>query len=274
VLFGVCKQEGDGVTPSGTAVDLSACPQCGVTLAWDYWRYNHIGHARCECGFESPAPGYAATSIDAEAARVTIDAAGRPVTCHLLNDNIVNVYNQVAVVAVLDCMGVALERIAVAFDDLAPPTSRYTASQVGGVTLVRHLVKGAVAVACSRTFQYVMSMPGTKAVVLNIDDANDVKYDCQNNCWIYETDYEYFVSPDLKQIVIGGARRYDHALRLALAGVDPGIIETTPDDCGAGALVNLDGIETLINLHSLINSPTVGNAVQADLVARLERAAA
>jgi len=275
VLFGIGQLPGDGTTPHGTAIDLSACPQCGTTLAWDYWRYNHIGHARCPaCDFESPKPCYAVTAVDTSAQRVTVDAAGHVFTCRLLSDNIVNVYNQVAVVAVLDCLGVPIDRIAAAFDHLAPPATRVTISHVGPVTIVRHLVKGAVAVACSRTFQYVMSFPGKKAVVMNIDDAHDVKNDCQNNCWLYETDYEYFVSPDLKQIVVGGVRRYDHALRLMMAGVDPAIIVTNPDEARSGELVNLDGVDVVINLHSLYNSPTTGDAVQAQLVSRLEGAKA
>jgi len=273
VLFGVGPMPTDGKVPQGSAIDLSACPQCGVPLLWDYWRYNHIGHAHCPaCGFESPKPDYCVTAIDAAAGQVSIDATGRSITCHLLNDNIVNVYNQVAVAAVLDCLGVPLDRIAACFDHLTPPTSRYLISQVGGVTLVRHMVKGAVGVAGSRTFQYVMSMPGNKVIVMDVDDAHDVVNDCQNNSWLYDTDYEYLADPSLKQIVVGGVRCYDHALRLVMAGVDPSIIVTTTDERHAGKLVDLTGIDTVINLHSLYNYATTGNAVQAELIARLEGA--
>jgi len=270
VLFGIGPLPTDGTTPHGAEVDLSACPQCGVTLTWDYWRYNHCGHARCPaCGLESPYPRYAVTAIDTEAGQVTVDAAGHVFTCRLIDDNIVNVYNQAVVVAVLDQLGVPIDRIAAAFDHLAPPASRVTISHVGNLTIVRHLVKGAVPVACSRTFQYLMSFPGAKAVAMDIDDAHYVKHDCQNNCWLYETDYEHFVNADLKQIVVGGVRRYDQALRLMIAGVDPAIIVTNPDESRSGELVDLDGIDTVINLHSFFNAPTTGEAVQAQLMERV-----
>lgn len=271
VFFGVARQPGDGNTPSGSAIDLLACPQCGATLAWDFWRYNHIGQAHCPtCRFASPSPDYAVTQVDQATQRVTFDAAGQVINAHLLNDNIVNFYNQAAVVAVLDKLGVTPQQIATVFDHLAPPTSRFTLSQAGGVTIVRHLVKGSVAVACSRTFQYIMAMPGTKALVMNIDDMDDVRADCQNNCWLYETDYEYLNDPSLKQVVVGGVRCHDHALRLRLAGIDPSLIVTTTSERETADLVNLDGIERVFNLHSLHNSAATGNPVQARLVDRLE----
>ena len=275
VFFGIDRLPGDGNTPSGVAVDLAACPKCGTPLTWDYWRYNHIGHAHCEaCGMASPNADYRVTSVDYAAQRVTIDVNGREITSHLLNDNIVNIYNQVAVTAALDCLGMPLPQIAAAFDHLAPPASRFIVDQVGDVKVVRHLVKGAVGVACSRTFQYVMSLPGNKAVVMNLDDAHDVVNDCQDTSWLYDTDYEYFANPSCKQIVIGGQRRYDHGLRLEIAGVDPAIIMTTPDEQETANLLNLDGIDTVINLHSLYNTATAGLPVQQRLLEKLSANAA
>lgn len=284
VLFGVGPLPSDTTTPTGVARDLVICPQCDTTLVWDYWRFNHIGHAHCpSCGFSSPTPDYCVARVDIDetvpngaqdnpeaTGSLTIDAAGRILQTRMLNDNIVNIYNQVAVVAVLDQMGIPLERIRLAFDHLAAPATRYNARQIGAVTLVRQLTKGLVGVACSRAFHYIMSMPGSKAIVMNIDEVTDAHDDCENTCWIYDADYEYLADPSVRQIVVGGVRRYDQALRLAIAGVDPGIIETIPDEKQGADKVNLNGIQRVYNLHSVHNAISTGDAVEARLIGRLE----
>ena len=269
-LFGVEQLPSDTTEPRGVALDLTVCPMCGTTLVWDFWRFNHIGHAHCPaCGFASTPPEYAVTSVDYSHERITMNLRGRDLTCHLLNDNIVNIYNQIAVCTTLDLVGIPLDRIGEAFDHLAAPATRYSAQQVGQVTLVRQLTKGLVGVACSRAFHYIMAAPGTKALVMNIDEVTDAKDDCENTCWIYDADYEFLADPSLKQVVVGGGRRYDQALRLAIAGVDPQIIETTPDERGAAEMINLDGIERVYNLHSVHNAISTGNHVQTRLLARL-----
>ena len=270
VLFGVGPQPEDTTEPTGVALDLSICPLCDTKLVWDYWRFNHIGQAHCPaCGFASPKPDYVVTEVDKAQGRVMIDLAGRVIDCRLLNDNIVNIYNQVAVAAVLDCLGIPPGRIQAGFDHLNPPATRYSLQQIGDVTLVRQLTKGLVGVACSRAFQYVMSLPGTKAIAMNIDEVTDIHHDCENTCWIYDADYEYLADPSLRQIVVGGGRRFDQALRLAIAGVDPSAIKLTPSEPETAELVELDGIQRVYNLHSVHNAVSTGDVVEARLAGRL-----
>lgn len=281
VLFGVAPLPGEAPrSPRGVARDLAICPICDTMLDWDLWRFNHIGRAHCPaCGFASPDLAYTVTSVDADPAdesvgkRITIDTGGATLTCKLLNDNIVNIYNQVAVVAALDLLGVPLDHIRAAFDHLSAPETRYHAQTVGQTNLVRQLTKGLVGVACSRAFEYIMAQPGSKAIVMNIDEVTDAKNDCENTCWIYDADYEFLADPSVRQIVVGGRRRYDQALRLAIARVDPAIIETVPDELETADLVSLEGIDNVYNLHSVHNAISTGDVVETRLATRLGVAA-
>jgi lipid II isoglutaminyl synthase (glutamine-hydrolysing) len=271
VYFAVDRLSTDGTTPSGAAVDASICPVCDRLLEWDYWRFNHIGKAHCPaCGFHSPEASYRAHDIDGAAGRVTLEFAGESRSARLINDNIVNVYNEIAAAAVLDRLGVPRERIVAVFDHLEPPSTRFALEVIGKVELVRLLTKGLVGVACSRAFEYLVSFAGRKAVVLNIDEKSERVTDVENTAWTYDADYEYLADGSIAEIVVGGVRRHDQILRLAIAGVDTARIVAVEAEIAAADRVQLDGVAAAFNLHSVHNAETTGTPVQRRLRARLE----
>jgi len=268
VFFAVDRLPSDGDTPRGAAVDVAICPVCDTKLRWDYWRFNHIGKAHCPTGdFRSPEAQYRASAVGTD--RVTLELDGESRTAKLINSNIVNVYNQVAVAAALDVLEVPRDRIIETFDTIEPPTTRFDADSVGGVSIVRILTKGLVGVACSRAFEYLRSFGGRKTVVLTIDEVSERTTDVENTAWTYDADYDYLVDDSIEQIVVGGVRRHDQALRLAIAGVDPARIVTVESETEAAERVNLDGVDAVFNLHSVHNAVSTGTPVQARLRARL-----
>jgi Zn ribbon nucleic-acid-binding protein len=270
VYFSVDRMPGDGNRPRGAAVDVSICPVCDTTLDWDYWRFNHIGKAHCPaCGFRSPDASYRARDIDAVGRRLTLELDGTSLGARLINDSIVNVYNEIAVAAVLDQLGIAKERIVAGFDTLVPPVTRFASEEVGGVQLVRILTKGLVGVACSRAFEYLVSFGGRKALVLNIDEATERDNEVENTAWTYDADYEYLADNSIGQVVVGGVRRYDQALRLAIAGVSADRIVPVESEIATADTVTLDGVDDAFNLHSVHNALSTGNPVQQRLRARL-----
>ncbi|MES1212011.1 MAG: MurT ligase domain-containing protein, partial [Leifsonia sp.] len=238
------------------------------------WRFNHIGKAHCPNGdFRAPDAQYRARGVDGGARRVTLSLGGDERSARLINDNIVNIYNEIAVAGALDQFGVPRDRIAAAFDRLNPPTTRFDEEKVGEVGLVRLLTKGLVGVACSRAFQYLMSFPGPKSVVTNIDEVSERTTDVEMPAWTYDADYDYLADPSLTQIVVGGVRRHDQALRLAIAGVDPVRMVTIASETGAADEVQLDGADQVFNLHSVHNALITGNPVQQRLRERLQKLA-
>jgi UDP-N-acetylmuramyl pentapeptide synthase len=271
-FFSVERLPTDTTQPAGAAVDVAICPVCDHGLDWDYWRFNHIGRVHCpNCGFRSPDAPYRAIAVVGD--RVTLSLDGDEREARLINANIVNVYNEIAVAAVLDRLGVERDRIVRAFDTLQPPTTRTAAEQINGVKLVRQLTKGLVGVACSRAFEYLSTFAGRKAVVLNIDEVSERTTDVENTAWIYDADYEYLADGTFDQIVVGGVRRHDQALRLAIAGVDPARIVTVVDEIEAADVIELTGADAVFNLHSVHNALITGNPVQQRLRIRLgERA--
>jgi Zn ribbon nucleic-acid-binding protein len=268
--FAIDRLPTDGDRPHGAAVDVQICPVCDHTLEWDYWRFNHIGKAHCPaCGFRSPDAAYRVSHVDSDAGTVTLELDGETRDARLINDNIVNIYNEVAVAAVLDRLGIGRDRIVTAFESLEPPTTRFASTSVAGVRVVRQLTKGLVGVACSRAFAYLASFGGRKAVVLTIDEVSERVTDVENTAWTYDADYEYLATDSVQQIVVGGVRRHDQALRLAIAGVDPARIRTVASETEAAEIITLDAVDEVFNLHSVHNAESTGNVVQQRLEARL-----
>ena len=269
-FFAVDQLPTDATQPSGAAVDVAICPVCDHTLDWEYWRYNHIGRVHCpSCGFHSPDAAYRAHDVDPVGNLVTLELNGESRSTRLINGNIVNVYNEIAVAAVLDQLDVPKDRIVAAFDHLEPPATRFGTEMVGDVQLVRLLTKGLVGVACSRAFEYLMSIPGRKAVVLTIDEVSERETDVENTCWTYDADYEYLADESLGQVVVGGIRRHDQALRLAIAGVEHDRIVTVEAETAAADRVGLDNVDVVFNLHSVHNALITGTVAQERLRARL-----
>jgi hypothetical protein len=139
------------------------------------------------------------------------------------------------------------------------------------VQLVRILTKGLVGVACSRAFEYLVSFRGRKAIVLNIDEVSERITEVENTTWTYDADFEYLADDSIAEIVVGGVRRYDQALRLAIAGVDHARIITVESELETAERVDLDGADDVYNLHSVHNAVTTGTPVQRRLRERLEK---
>ena len=270
VFFSVERLDSDGYRPSGAAVDVAICPVCDSVLEWRYWRFNHIGKAVCPNGdFASPDAAYRALGIDAVNNRLTLDLDGDERSATLINSNIVNVYNEIAVAATLDALSVPREAIVSVFDSIEPPTTRFDSEKVGDVSIVRILTKGLVGVACSRAFEYLTSYKGRKAVVLNIDEVSERETEVENVAWTYDADYEYLADESIDQIVVGGVRRHDQALRLAIAGVDAAKVITVASEIEAADAIALDGEDLVFNLHSVHNADITGTPVQRRLRERL-----
>ncbi len=270
VFFGVDPSGDEARQPSGSTVDAAICPRCDDQLEWEFWRFNHIGRVRCpNCGFTSPPADTHVSSLDTASGLRSLTVNAETVKIRLVNESVVNVYNVAAVAATLGLLDIAPRLIGSVVESLTPPTSRFAEETIGGVRLVRLLTKGLVGVAVSRAFEHIASVPGNKVVLLAIDETTDRFDGVENTAWIYDADYEFLAQPSIKAIYVGGIRRHDQALRLALAGVDPERIVLVESETRGADLVPLDNVDVLFNLHSNHNAEVTGDKVQKTLRKRL-----
>ena len=59
VFFSIAELPDDTPDPQGIVCDLTACPECGGRLEYDYCHLRHLGRARCTaCGLTNPEAQY------------------------------------------------------------------------------------------------------------------------------------------------------------------------------------------------------------------------
>lgn len=248
--------------------DIVYCPKCGGKLENDYLRYNHIGRMHCtDCDFASPAPDFLVTDIDRQNNTFTVSHNGTEETYHLINDNIVNVYNFCGAIALLHTFGFEYEQIAKGFDSSKIVKSRYDHFTAGDLNITMQLAKGQNPIACARCYSYVSSCPGeNKALIIMVDDKGDNSGNSESTCWLYDCDYSYLTDESIAQIIFAGPRCKDHLLRALIAGVPEEKVFMTESFVGGTELLNTtqsNDIYVLYDPYSLSEA----NAVKNKLIA-------
>lgn len=216
--------------------DLRTCPNCDHELKYEYLRYHHIGKAYCaNCGFRSQDYDYAATVASNQ---ITVTDGQESGTFPIINPAIHNLYNQLCLVAVLRELGFSYPQISEMTKDVKLIGNRYSAEQVGDVTVVRQMAKGNNALSTSRSYDFVASEPGIKEILMMQSDLGDDKTWSENICWIYDSDFEFLNRENITHIVVTGPRAKDYELRFRYAGIPAEKITWEPDELKAPELLH------------------------------------
>ena len=148
-------------------------------------------------------------------------------TYPMVNDNITNMYNTAAAIAVLSEFGLTPEQIRAGLSSLHIVSSRFDRETVCGKPITMQLAKSWNPVACSRAFDYLRCSEGKKkTAIVMIDYMVD---HTENVCWLYDCDYSAFADPSITRLIFGGPRGKDHIVRCMIDGVDKDKIVTTED---------------------------------------------
>lgn len=249
--FGIDRLDTDTDTCENIVRDISTCPKCDSKLEYDFVRYNHIGRAHCEnCDFKSPEINYEVTNIDLDNMQMTVKS-DKEEKYDLINNNIINIYNMLATIAVLKELGLDKEKINPILKEQKIVDTRYSKEKVKNIEVITQLAKGMNPIACSRAFDYVRKESGNKAVIVILDDLHEAASSSENIAWHYDTDYEFLNDDSIKQILIAGARYLDTYVRLQLAGIDIDKIVYQRDEISLVDKLNLEGIDKVFILHDL-----------------------
>ena len=249
--------------------DARVCPDCGHTPEYEYVRYHHIGKMHCpNCGLSSPTPDFLA-SPDFENGRFTVRTAEGEESYPMISDSIFNVYNQVTTVSLLRTFGLSSESIAESFEHMHIVKSRYTSTEEDGIKVVTNMTKGQNPVACSIVFDYMRSEPGSKEIILMLDDAT-YKKTTEIMTWIYDADFELLNDESIKRIVACGVRTNDYHLRLLLAGVPEEKIRCVRLETDAPKELSLCGTDKVFILHDL-TTPKLTASVKSGVIEEIKK---
>jgi len=252
VYFGIDHTPDDTPTCRNLVNDMQVCPRCGAKLTYDYVRYHHIGKAHCDhCGFASPAATYQGVQLDPEGKTLAICENGQYYSYHLIADSIHNIYNQVTVIAAGRELGYTHEVMQRYMETAQILATRLSEEQIGDVTVVVQMSKEKNALANSRNFDTIRKTPGGKEVFLMMNCLNLQKDWSENPSWMYDADFEFLNTDEVKMIVCAGSRCLDYKLRLLLAGIDAERIRVEEDEFKALELLPCTAGDRIYILHGV-----------------------
>lgn len=259
--YSLCELAEDTSAPEGIVSDLTACPECGGHLRYEYCHVGHIGRVSCmSCGLSTPPAAYEAVAVDRGAHTMTVcehEHAGEPSASYRFRaGSVTDLYNLLAAISCVRELGVSSADIASALEGgVGIVASRYNEVVAGGKRLVSIASKGENGMACSLGFANIRGEQGDKAVVLMLEDYYLAKDPTSTEFigWLYETDFEYLSDPSIKQVVITGVRSEDMLLRVLCAGIDPARVVCAKDGIAAADVVDYQHVDAVYYAHAIHN---------------------
>jgi UDP-N-acetylmuramyl tripeptide synthase len=252
IYFGIDKLPTDSDHFENITRDIRVCPKCYSKLEYDYVRYHHIGKAHCtKCDFKTPEADYLLTNLDLENKKMTVKHEQTEEIYDLVSDNIINIYNMLAVIIVLKQLGLTQKQINSSFQNLKIVETRYSKEEYKGYDIITQLAKGMNPIACSLAFDYTRKQPGNKAVILILDDLHEEAHGSEDTAWQYDTDYEFLNDDSIKQLIIAGPRYLDSYIRCLMADISAEKMVYESDLLEATDKLKLEGIDKIFILHDL-----------------------
>lgn len=236
--------------------DIRVCPLCKHKLEYLYYHYHHIGKAFCpKCHFKSPEADFQVSEVDYKKRIFILNEGNKIIKYKLIDDSIFNIYNMISTIAVLRTFGLSHQQIKKPFEQLTLKKDRLKNELINNIEVITMLAKDQNPISCSRMFDYVRSQSGNKVVILYVTDSLDKVHGSEDISWLYDTDFEYLNDPTIKQIVIGGTRCYDVALRLKMAFIDEDKLVTNQRYQDVDLLISLSKIDKIFILYALYAYP-------------------
>lgn len=269
VYFGIEKMDGDKTESVNLINDMQICPLCHTGLKYEYVRYSSIGKAYCpNCGFRSPEYDYAAYNVDIGAMTMDYRAGDETETFEIMNEGVFNIYNQVTVIAAMHQLGYSLSQIKGYMAEAGIVKTRYNVTECGDKTVTMLLSKDKNAYAGSRVFEYIASQPGDKEIIMMMNCLGDVKHWSENTCWLYDCDFEFLNSENIRHLIVTGPREKDYKLRLLMAGIPEEKISACEAETDAPKLLKLFEKDNVYILYGT-DSISLANKVKAGVMAEM-----
>ena len=252
IYFSIAKLPTDLDHCENITRDIRVCPKCNNKIEYEYVRYHHIGKAHCtKCDYKTPDADYVLTNLDLGNKKMTVKSGEKEETYDLISDNIINIYNMLAVTIVLKQLGLTHDQINSSFKGLKIVETRYSKEEYKNYEIVTQLAKGMNPIACSLAFRYTKQQPGNKVVIIILDDLHEEAKGSEDTAWQYDTDYEFLNDESIKQVIIAGPRYMDSYIRCLIANIKPEVLVHKKDLIEATSELKLDGIDKIFILHDL-----------------------
>lgn len=200
------------------------CPKCHHILHYKMITYANLGKYYCpNCGFHRPELDVQLTemvAMDNTSADFVIDGSEYSIAV----GGMYNVYNALAATAVAEYYGVAPEKIKAGLSYDEKVFGRQETINIDGKLCTLILVKNPVGL------NQVIDMMGLAPYSFSLVSLLNANYaDGIDVSWIWDGDHESFAQMDIPEVIAGGDRHTDMALRLKVAGIPEDNLKEIPN---------------------------------------------
>lgn len=219
--------------------DSTLCPQCLGPLRYSGVAYSHLGRFRCpECGFARRPPEISGKVLRADLDGIVIECGvgGGRVRLESPLPGTFNAYNLLAGLAAGHALGYGVADSAAAIAAAGPRFGRAERIELDGVEITLLLMKNPTGAN-----ELVRTLPGAGYDLLVL--LNDRAADGEDVSWIWDVNFAALAPGEL---VAGGSRAADMALRLKYAGHAVGAVCEGPVENALKAALERGGGRLLI----------------------------
>jgi lipid II isoglutaminyl synthase (glutamine-hydrolysing) len=224
LTFGV-EDPGVALAEAEHASDARFC-RCGAVFRYSAIYMGHVGRWHCpSCKRARQTPLVVARDVrlGADETRFRLSVGTRSIEVTIPLAGLYSVYNALACAAGAYALGLSLEATSRALTDSGPAFGRQERFDLGGRRVRLLLAKNPTGLNEVLRALTAIHEPFTLLAMLNdgIQDGQDVS-------WIYDSDVEHLAGLPVT-LVASGDRADDLALRCALAGMEPTVVERDPE---------------------------------------------
>lgn len=205
------KEECDSIYDDGYY-----CPVCRSRLIYDYRQFAHIGKYHCtKCDFIRPKAKIEATSIDQENGVIKVN---NRYNISMALNSLHNAYNTLATFTIAHLLEVDPNLIAKSLSDYLIKNGRVKTFKTGQKEGTLLISKHENSISYNQNLRYVTEYKGD-ATVLIIVDAISRKYFTSETSWLWDINFEFLQSDNVKQVIVSGEYSQDLAMRMEYAGL-------------------------------------------------------
>ena len=211
-----------GLSPKeNNSKEYLMCPNCGSKPHYDYRLYRSIGQFNCpNCDFKSPEAKYTVNKINLSKNEMIVTEDNKKYKYKMVNDSIFYTFNLLFVIAILREIGILHESLQKYISDLKITSYRNMKEIVNGKEINLFACKGQNGSSSSTVFEYLANNKEDKEIIILMDELHDKYHPLETLTWMYEADFEFLKSPNIKKIIVGGKMYLNYRVRLLLAGID------------------------------------------------------
>lgn len=199
------------------------CPKCHHILHYKMITYANLGNYYCpNCGFHRPKLDVQLTKMvrmDNLSADFVIDGAEYGIAV----GGMYNVYNALAATAVAEHYGIPSEKIRAGLSYDEKVFGRQEVIQIGNKQCTLVLVKNPVGLNQVIDMMGLAPYPFSLVALLNANYADGIDVS-----WIWDGNHEALAEMAIPEVIAGGDRHEDMALRLKVAGIEEEKLKEIP----------------------------------------------